>query len=85
MVWAKSPLGCSTSWRLRNGAFLAQIGQLVLVAGQGEQDAGLTEQVERDVGQGDLLLQDRGVAGPLAQPVGEDQGVVPEGAGPGWR
>ncbi|GHE61074.1 hypothetical protein GCM10017778_52060 [Streptomyces vinaceus] len=63
------------------GALLAQEGQLVLVAGQGQQDAGLAEQVERDVREGDLLLQDGGVARPLAEAVGEDQRVVPEREG----
>jgi hypothetical protein len=61
------------------GALLAQIRQLVLVAGQGQQHAGLAEQVERDVGEGDLLLQDGGVADAFAQAVGEHQRVVAEG------
>ncbi len=39
------------------GALLAEEGQLVLVAGHRQQHPGLAEQVERDVGEGDLLLQ----------------------------
>ncbi|GAA2467582.1 hypothetical protein GCM10010405_60290 [Streptomyces macrosporus] len=58
---------------------LAEVGQLVLVAHHRQQGAGLAQQVQRDVGEGDLLLQDGGVSGPLPQALGEDQGVVAEG------
>ncbi len=67
------------------GAFLAQIGEFVLVAGQGQQHPGLAEQVQGDVGEGDLLLQDGGVPGPLPQAVGEHQGVVAQGERGGHR
>lgn len=67
--------------RVPEGALLAEVGQFVLVADEGEQDAGLAEEVECDVGQGDLLLQDGGGARPLPQAVGEDEGVVAEGEG----
>ncbi len=60
------------------GPLLAQVRQLVLVADHGQQDPGLAEQVEGDVGEGDLLLQDGGVSGPFAEAVGEDQRVVAE-------
>ena len=67
------------------GALLAQIRQLVLVADEGEQHPGLAEQVQGDVGEGDLLLQDGRVARPLPQPVGEHQRVVAEGERRGVR
>ncbi len=63
------------------GALLAQIRQFVLVADQRQQHAGLAEQVQGDVGEGDLLLEDGGVAGPLAEAVREHQRVVAEGEG----
>jgi hypothetical protein len=58
---------------------LPQVGQFVLVAEPGVERAGLAEQVQRDVGERDLLLQRRCVPDPLAQSVGEDEGVVGEG------
>jgi hypothetical protein len=48
------------------------------VAGPGEQHAGLTEQVERDVGQRHLLLQLWCVADPFGEPVAVDQRIVAE-------
>ncbi len=62
-------------------ALVAAERQLVLVAREGEQRAGLAEQVEREVGEGHLLLQDGRVPGPFGEPVGEDQRVVAEGEG----
>jgi hypothetical protein len=63
----------------------AQVGQCVLVAlpalhvrRAGEQHAGLAEQVERGVGQRDLLLQLRSVGHPLREPMAADQRVVTE-------
>jgi len=46
--------------------------------GPGQEQPGLAEEVERDVGQSDVLLQIRGVAAPLGEPLGEDEGVVAE-------
>jgi hypothetical protein len=62
---------------------LAQEGQLVLVPGERQQGAGLAQQVQRDVGEGDVLLQHRRVPGPLPQPLGQHQGVVAQRAGGG--
>ena len=66
-------------------ALVAQVGQLVLGAagavqltGPGEQDARLTEQVEAHVAEGHVLLDLRGTADPLAQPLGVDERVVAE-------
>jgi hypothetical protein len=63
----------------------ALVGEGVLVApaafdvpGPGEQDAGLAEQIERDVGERHLLLQLRCVADPLGDAVAADQGVITE-------
>ncbi len=75
------PVGLLDQLEVAEGPLLAQEGQLVLVACQGQQDAGLAEEVERDVREGDLLLQDGGVTRPLAEAVGEDQGVVPQREG----
>ncbi|GAA3393567.1 hypothetical protein GCM10017752_35200 [Streptomyces roseoviridis] len=61
------------------GAFLTEVGEFVLVADEGEQDAGLAEEVECDVGEGDFFFEDGGAAGPLPQALGEDEGVVAEG------
>ncbi|CAM5269130.1 hypothetical protein SALBM217S_04045 [Streptomyces griseoloalbus] len=72
-------VGLFDQLEVAEGALLAQEGQFVLVAGHRQQDPGLAEQVERDVGEGDLLLEHGGVPGPLAETVGEHQGVVAEG------
>jgi hypothetical protein len=66
-------------------ALVAEVRQVVLAAavaldrtGMGEQGAGLTELVEADVGERQVLLELRGAADPPAQPLGGDQGVVAE-------
>src|SRR5512132_2508564 len=41
-----------------------------------QQDAGLTEQVESDVGERDVFLELRGIRRPLAESLGEDERVV---------
>ena len=46
------------------------------------EQAGLADEVEGDVGEGEFFFQRRGVADPLGEAVAEDQGVV--GAGAGW-
>ncbi len=57
MVWAKSPLGCSDELDVAEGPLSRRKRQLVLVADQREQYAGLTEEVQGDVREGDVLLQ----------------------------
>src|SRR6185436_18743269 len=66
-------------------ALVAEVGQGVLVAapaldltGMGEQGAGLTELVEADVGERQVLLELRSAADPPAHPLGRDQRVVAE-------
>ncbi len=73
------PVGLLDQLEVAEGALLAEVGQLVLVAGEREQHPRLSQQVQGDVGEGDLLLQNGGVAGPLPQPVREHQRVVAEG------
>ena len=69
-------------------ALVAQVGEVVLgaagaldLAGVGQQGARLAEQVERDVGQRDVLLELRRAGDPLAEPLGEDERVVAEPEG----
>ena len=64
---------------------VAEIRERVLVAtlpfhlaGELEQQRRLADQVERDVGERDVLLEDRPVAAPLRQPMAEHQPVVAE-------
>ena len=45
--------------------------------GKAKPHLGLADQVQRGVGQRDVLFQHRCVAAPFADPVAEDQGVVP--------
>ena len=63
--------------------FLAQEGELVLVVplpielpGVREQRARLTQQVQREVGEGDVLLENGAVAAPFTQALGMDQAGV---------
>ena len=83
MVWPKSPLGCSTRRRFRKSQTVAQEGEVVGapllpldLGGKSQPHLRLADQVERGVGQRDVLLQHGGVAAPLADPVAEDQRVV---------
>ena len=62
---------------------IAEIGQGVLVAlfpldlaGQMEEVRRLPDEVERDVGERDVLLEDGAVAAPFGQPVTQDQAIV---------
>ena len=62
---------------------VAQVGEVVGAAalaldlgGEAEPELGLADQVERDVGERDVLLERRGVAAPFRDAVAEDQGVV---------
>ena len=64
-------------------AFVAQEGECVFVApqafqlsGMRQQQASLTHQIERHVGQRDVLFQHRAVAAPFGQALPEDQGAV---------
>ena len=90
---AKSPFASSTSRTLRNSsasrkyASASSSGTLGRRrpgrptrrrAGPGQQQPGLAEQVEADVGERDLLLQLRRAGDPLGQPLRRDQGVVAE-------
>jgi hypothetical protein len=59
---------------------VAQEGERIFVAaapfdlaGQREQQPRLADEVERDVGERDVLLDHRAVAAPLRQPLAEDQ------------
>src|SRR4029079_8921704 len=61
---------------------VAEIGERVLVSSlpfhgrrELEEQARLADQVERDVGEGDVLLEDRSMAAPLGQPVSEHESV----------
>ena len=86
MVAAKSPFGCSTSSRLAIGVLVAQVGKVVLaaplaldLAGIGVEQPRLADQVERQVGERDVLLQHGRPPRPLRQPMPEHQRVVGEG------
>jgi hypothetical protein len=64
-------------------ALLAQIGELIFIearfaqtARMREQSAGLAEQIQRDVGQGDVFFECRRVAAPFAEAVRPDQAGV---------
>ena len=70
-------------------AAVAEVRELVLaaarrrvarldLAGVREPQPRLAEQVEPDVGRGDVLLEHRALADPLAQPLGEHEAVVGE-------
>ena len=81
----KSPFGCSTSVRLQVLRFLAQVGELVLVAAAalefarvGEQQPRLAEEVERDVGEPEVLLERGRMADPFAEPLPEHEARVGE-------
>ena len=83
MVTAKSPFFCSTSRRLRKARGVAEIGELVGVAPlaldlarERQPEPRLADQVEGDVGEGDVLLQHRGVAAPFGQAVAEHEAAV---------
>ena len=63
----------------------AQVGKRVLVAaaalhlaGQRQPQPRLADQVERNVGRGDVFFEGRRVPEPLRQPLAEDQRVVTE-------
>ena len=51
-------------------------GLRMQLSGMGQQRPGLTHEVEAHVGQGDVLLQHRGVAAPLRQALRQDQAGV---------
>ena len=62
---------------------VAQESQLVFVmataidpAGVGEHGAGLANQVQRHVGQGDIFLEDGGVAAPFANALAQNQAGI---------
>jgi hypothetical protein len=64
---------------------VAEIREAVLVAapafeppGVREEHARLTDQIERDVGEGDVFFQDRPVAAPFGQALAEDKRAVAE-------
>ncbi len=68
------------------GVLVAQVGERVLVAalaldlaGVGVVEARLPDQVERQVGKRDVLLQHRRLARPLRQPMPEHQRIVGKG------
>src|SRR5664279_2682501 len=76
--------------------FVAQIGEIVLVpgssgesalhvAGVAEQGAGLTQQVQRDVAQCDVLFDLRGPGDPFPQPLGENQRVISQSENVGGK
>ena len=91
IVSAKLPFGCSTSSRLRNSPPsrrnaswsssrpVRRIARLDL-ARVGEPQARLAEQVEPDVGERQVLLEDRPFADPRAEPLREHERRVARGA-----
>ena len=44
----------------------------------GEQQPGLADQIERDIGEREILFQDRAVPAPFGQALAEDQRAVGE-------
>ena len=65
------------------GMLVAQVGERILVAslafdlaGIGVEQPRLPDQVERQVGERDVLLQHRRLARPFRQPMAEDQRIV---------
>src|SRR4029077_3235838 len=67
------------------GDAVAEVGEGILVAplplylaGQPEEVRRLPDEVERDVGERDVLLEDGAVTAPFGQPVAQDQAVVPQ-------
>jgi hypothetical protein len=79
IVCPKSPFGSSTTVRLRNSgsrrrnASWSSSRPWPSSAGVRQQQPRLSDQVERDVGERDVLLDHRAVAAPLRQPLAEDQ------------
>ena len=78
---AKSPFGSSTIRQLRQAGRITQIGELVLgVAGERSgivvERARLADQIERDVGERQFLLEHRRMTGPFRQAVAQDQRIV---------
>ena len=71
----KSPVAQLGERHVAERAVVAEVGEHVLVAasalldgaGAGEQHPGLAEEVERDVGERDLLLELRGLAHPARE------------------
>ena len=85
MVSAKSPFGCSASVGFKYSPLLAQERDLVLaaaasldLAGICEQQPRLTDQVESDVGEPEILLERGRMTHPLAQPLAEHEGQIAE-------
>jgi hypothetical protein len=71
--------------QVAEAAGVAQEGEVVgaaslafQLAGESQPQLGLADQVQRHVGERDVLLQHRRVAAPLRHPVAEDQAVVAE-------
>ncbi len=77
MVWAKSPLACSTSsrlenwrssrWKARSSSVRPLPSVLARVA---EQGSGLAEKIQGDIGQGDVGLE-FGRLWPTTRPIAE--------------
>ena len=85
IVNAKSPFGSSTIRHVAELDRVAEVRQRVLVAplpfdlaGALQEQRRLADEVERDVGERDVLLEDRRVPAPLGQPVAQHEPVVAE-------
>ncbi len=85
MVWPKSPFGCSANIGVQILAVLAQKGDLILAAAAaldftriGQQQPRLADQIERDIGQAQILFERGRMSHPFAQPLPEHQAQVAE-------
>ena len=83
MVWAKSPLGCSTRRTLRNsrsGRRMAKSSSVrpfpLELPGMCVEGTGHPEMIQGDVAQGDVLFELGRPRDPLTETLGQDQVVI---------
>ena len=88
MVSPKSPFGCSTSVGIEILALLAEKGEIVLRAAPAlrlariaQQQAGLSDEIERHVREPQILLEHGSMSDPLPEPLPENQAEIAEPQG----
>ena len=76
-------VGLFDQQEIAEAAGIAQIGEIVGavapaldLAGKTEPELRLADQVERDIGNGDIFFQHRRMAAPFGNPVAEDEAIV---------